>query len=381
MAEKKHILIVCGEPSGDLNAAALVKEIRTLSLDCRIQAVGGALLRQAGAEVFFDIKGLAVMGFFDVLKKLPQFLSLKKRILEKIIREKPDCVVLVDFSGFNLRLARSINNAVPVLYYISPQVWASREGRVKTINAYVRKLIVLFKFEEEFYARFGIKAICVGHPLLDIVEPSMNRKDFLKTYSLPESGNTIALLPGSRPQEIRFVLPAMLGAAALIQKKIKDARFIIAKSPNVPLDIYYRAVRKFPAETKIIENRTYDCLYAADFALVCSGTATLEAAILQTPFAVVYRMNPLNYFLYRPQVKLACIGMVNIVAGKCIVPEFVQFEATPAAIARQAIALLQDPAALEKMRQDLARIKPSLGEKGASKRAARIIIDFLNQPQ
>ncbi len=335
-------------------------------------------MRQSGANIYCDIKDLAVIGFFDVLKKLPKFFALKKLILQKIKEEKPDAIILVDFSGFNLRLARKINRTIPTIYYISPQVWASRPGRVKTIKEYIHKMIVLFKFEEEFYKKYGIDATFIGHPLLDIVGPTMDEKEFLNKFGLLESKTTIALLPGSRKQEIKNILPVMLEASILINKNMANAQFVIAKSPQLDLDIYNRIISKAFIDLKIIEGKTYDCLNIADFCLVASGTATLETAIMQRPFVVIYKMNLLNYLLYRPQVKVPYIGMVNIVAGRKIVPEFIQFKARPKEISEQVLKILQNPAQLEQMKNDLTLVKSLLGEKGASRRAAQIILNFLN---
>lgn len=382
---QKHILIICGEASGDLNASSLALAIKQLKPDVRISGVGGQFLRLSGAQIYSDIKDLAVIGLFDVLRKLPKFFELKKIILQKIKTESPDAVILVDFSGFNLRLAkeinpersRTINKAIPVIYYISPQVWASRPGRVNTIKEFVSKMIVIFKFEEEFYKKYGIDADFVGHPLLDIVKPTTAKKEFLSTLGFSESKTTIALLPGSRRQEIKNILPVMLGASILISKQI-DAQFVIVKPPQVEWDIYNGIIKRSDLKLKIVEGRTYDCLEAADFALVASGTATLETAIMQKPFCVVYKMDLLNYLLYRPQVKLPFIGMVNIVAAKKIIPEFIQFQAVPRKIADQALEIMQNPARITGMKNDLAQVKTMLGDKGASLRAAKIILNLLN---
>lgn len=378
MAEIKHIFIICAEASGDLHAGNLAKRILEINPDIRISGIGGTFMRQSGANIYCDIKDLAVIGFFDVLKKLPKFFALKKLILQKIKEEKPDAIILVDFSGFNLRLARKINRTIPTIYYISPQVWASRPGRVKTIKEYIHKMIVLFKFEEEFYKKYGIDATFIGHPLLDIVGPTMDEKEFLNKFGLLESKTTIALLPGSRKQEIKNILPVMLEASILINKNMANAQFVIAKSPQLDLDIYNRIISKAFIDLKIIEGKTYDCLNIADFCLVASGTATLETAIMQRPFVVIYKMNLLNYLLYRPQVKVPYIGMVNIVAGRKIVPEFIQFKARPKEISEQVLKILQNPAQLEQMKNDLTLVKSLLGEKGASRRAAQIILNFLN---
>ncbi len=378
MAEK-HLFIICGEASGDLHAGNLAKEILALNPQIKISGVGGETLRQAAAEIYSDIKDLAVIGLFDALKKLPKFLALKKLILKKIEEKKPAAIIFVDFSGFNLRLAKTINNTIPTIYYISPQVWASRPGRVKTIKKYISKMLVLFKFEQEFYRKHGIDVDFVGHPLLDIVRPTMGKKEFYDKLKLDASKPTIALLPGSRKQEIENILPLMLEAAVLIHKKKQDIQFVVAKSTQINWDTYHRITHNFNLNLKVVEGKTYDCLNIADFCLVASGSATLETAIMQKPFLVIYKMGLLNYLLYRPQVRLPYIGMVNIVAAKLIVPELIQFQATPNKISQEALKLLEDPAELEKMKNNLAQVKASLGENGAAFRAARIIVDFLNK--
>ena len=377
MAEVKHIFIICGEPSGDLNAGNLAKALKQLDPGIKISGIGGPILRQNADQAADIIKELAVIGLFDALKKLPQFYALKNSILQKIKSEKPNAIILVDFSGFNLRLARDINKTIPTIYYISPQVWASRPGRIETIKKYIHKMIVLFKFEEEFYRRHGIKVDFIGHPLLDIVQPSMNKSTFLKNYGLAESKTTIALLPGSRRQEIRNILPTMLKTSVLIAKKLPNTQFIIAKSPCVDWDIYNRKIRNTNLDIKIAEGKTYDCLNAADFCLVASGTATLETAIMEKPFLIIYKMNLLNYLLYRPQVKLTLIGMVNIVAKKKIIPEFIQLKARPKRISQEALRILSSPAQMQKIKDELARVKATLGDKGAATRAAKIILDFI----
>jgi len=375
--EKKRILIVCGEPSGDLNASNLAKEILALNPGIEISAVGGELLQKAGAKIIYNIKDLAVMGFFDVLKKLPLFFNLKDHILKTIKQENFNAVILVDFSGFNLRLAKAINNSLPVFYYISPQVWASREKRIKTIRKYIKKMIVIFNFEEEFYKKFGIDASFVGHPLLDIVRPTVEKNEFLNNFGLEESKKIIALLPGSRKSEIEHILPIMLKSAELISQQIKGLQFILAKTPNVDLSIYLKYVKNVTFNLKIAEGKAYDCMNVADFCLIASGTATLETAIMQKPFFVIYKMNILNYLLYRPQVKISHISLVNILAGKEIVPEFIQFKATPKTIASKAIAFLASGLQVNLMKTELTQIKSLLGESGASKRAAQIILDTI----
>lgn len=376
MAQIKKIFIVCGEPSGDLLAGDLAQTITKIQPEIKFAGVGGVYL-DAAAEIFCNIKELSVMGFFDVLKKLPKFIKLKQLIIEKIKSDKPDAIIFVDFSGFNLRLARAINKRIPTIYYVSPQVWASRESRVNCIRNYISKIIVLFKFEEEFYKQHRIKAHYVGHPLINLVRPSLGQQELLDNLQISSSQKVITLLPGSRKQEIKMVLPLMLKASQLINKEIPDTQFIIAKPPSLDARIYQKECKKYALNLKIVNGKTYDCLNIADFCLVCSGTATLETAIMQKPFVIVYKTNLFNYLLYRPQVKIPYIGMVNIVAGRKIVPEFIQFNARPEMIARTAVRLLQKPEQIKQMLEDLAYVKTSLGTPGATERTAKLIIDFI----
>ena len=378
--EEKKIIIICGESSGDLHAGNLAKALEELNPNIKIAGVGGVNLRQGGAEIYCDIKDLAVFGFFDVLKKLPKFFSLKKLILQKINEEKPDAIIFVDFAGFNLRLAKEINNRIPTIYYISPQVWASRAGRIRTIKKYIQKMLVIFKFEEEFYKKCGINADFVGHPLLDIIKPTMAKNELLNNLKFSESKITIALLPGSRKQEIENILPIMLKTAKLIRQEL-DAQFVIAKSRQVGWELYNRRIKGFNLDIKIVEGKTYDCLNIADFCLVCSGTATIETAIMQKPFVIIYKMNILNYLLYRPQVRVSYIGMVNIVAGKKIIPEFIQFGASAKKISNEILKILKKTSEIERMKTELAYVKSLLGEKSACQRAARIILLMLSVHQ
>ena len=374
---QKQILIICGEPSGELHAANLISAIKKTDPKIKVLGVGSSLLAQAGADIIFDIKGLGVMGLFDVIKKLPRFIGLKRTILDKLASEKFDAVIFVDFSGFNLRLAKTINNRIPTIYYVSPQVWASRPKRIETIKKYISKIIVLFEFEKEFYKKYGMDVDCVGHALLDIVQPTMEKDELLHKLNLSKEKKTIALLPGSRKQEINKILPIILKTAQLMNKN-NEFQFVIAKASSLDWKFYDRIARKFEVDVKFLEGKTYDTLNIADFALVCSGTATLETAIMQKPFLIIYKMNLLNYLLYRPQVKIPYIGIVNIVAGKKIIPEFIQFQAKPKKIATAALELINNRVKLETMKANLSAIKSSLGSPGAAHRAAKLVIDFLS---
>jgi len=377
MAEKL-ILIIAGEASGDLNAANLVKAIKENNPNIKISGIGGELMRQAGVQTYFDIKDFAVMGLFDVLRKLPKFISLKNFILKKIHETKPCAIIFVDFSGFNLRLAKAINNKIPAIYYVSPQVWASRQGRVETIRKYISKMIVLFKFEKDFYKQHGMDVDFVGHPLLDIVKPAMTPNEFIQKFNLLKDKKRILLMPGSRKSEIANILPVMAKTCFLIKKEFPQAEFIIAKPKNLELKLYIDILKKTKMDFKIIEGFNYDCLNVADFCLVASGTATMETAIMQKPFVIIYKMGALDYLLYKPQVKVPFIGMINIVAGKKIIPEFIQNNAEPKPIADYVVRALNNPAMLTQIAQNLAGVKTLLGSPGAGKKAAKIILDFIS---
>jgi lipid-A-disaccharide synthase len=377
MGKIKNIFIVCGEPSGDLLAGNLIKAIKNLDPEIKVSGVGGAYLAESGCEIFYNIRELAVMGILDVLKKLPKFLKLRKSILAKINTDKPDAIIFVDFSGFNLRLAKAVKRRIPTIYYVSPQVWASREGRINSIKKFISKMIVLFKFEEDFYKRRQIEASWIGHPLIDLVKPVLGKQEFLDNYRISPSKTIIALLPGSRKQEVASILPLMLKSAQRIHDKIPQTQFIIAKSPHLDTQLYQRECKKFTLDLRIIDGLTSDCLNMAEVSMVCSGSATLEAAIIGKPFVVVYKTSLFNYLLYRPQIKIPYIGMVNIVAGRKIIPEFIQFNASSKKIGESIIGLMQNPDYADQIKENLKSVKANLGENGASDRAAKLIFNFI----
>lgn len=379
--EEKKIIIVAGEVSGDMHAAGLLQHIKSLDPSIKIFGVGGDHLKKYCEEIFWDIKKISVFGIIDVFKKLHLFIQLKNLLLKKIKEISPDLIILVDFSGFNLRLAKTINKKYKVIYYISPQIWASRTGRVVSIKKYIHKILVFFQFEKEFYQRFGIDADWIGHPLVDMVRPLFKKEDFFSQIGLSCHNPTFTLLPGSRLQEVKYILPIMLSSATYILKKLPQAQFIIARTSNITEELITSYLQKFKINAAIIEGKTYDCIAHADFCLVASGTATLETAILKKPFVIIYKMNLLNYFLFRPQVKVAFIGMVNIIAQKKIIPEFIQFKAQPKKIAETILSLLSQASELQKMQNDLQEISLLLGPKGVQKKAAGIVLEVLKNDQ
>jgi len=367
-------MISCGEPSGDLYAGALAREILRLEPSTAITGFGSERLRDAGANLVADFKGLSVTGLFEVARVLPRTYAVYRRLLADAASARPDIFVPIDFPDFNFRLAYAMRKlGVPVVYYISPQLWAWRPGRLKTMRRIADRVLVIFPFEEEIYRRAGVPVAWVGHPLLDVARPPEQRYDFLNRHRLDPSRPVVALLPGSRPNEVRAILPGLLEAAAIIRARLPSVQFVLARAPHLA-DELFADVGVAKTETVMIESATDDVLAAADVALVASGTVTVQAALHECPMVVVYRLSSLTYKLGRPFVHVDTFAMANLVAGRKVVPELIQDDFTPQAVADHALALLQVPQAAERMRAELRAVRAKLGESGASRRAAEAVL-------
>lgn len=375
---KKKILIIAGEPSGDLHASNLVKNLKILDPNLQFFGLGGDMSKNAGVDTIFDISKLALVGLLEVWKNIITVGKVYKGILNKIDAEKPDLAILVDYPGFNLRLAKELKKRnIPVAYYISPQVWAWGRDRINIIKKCVSKILVFFKFEEELYKTYDIDVAFVGHPLLDTVKTSRSKDDTLKTYALSKDKITIALLPGSRANEINALLPTMVHSAELIHEKIGNTQFVIAKYPGLPVEIYKEIIGDSGIDIKIAEGDTHNVVGAADFAIVTSGTATLETAIIGTPLIIVYKASALTYIAYKFVATIPFIGIVNIIAGREIAPELLQHNCTPENVSATVVSILSDQKKLKSMKQDLIGVKLSLGSPGASINAAKAVLSML----
>ena len=374
----KKLFIIAGEPSADLHGSRLIKAILDKSPDTKFIGMGGELMRRAGCELFYDIKNISVVGFTEAIKKLPLYKKIFKELSEKLVLEKPNAVILIDYPGFNLNFAKEAKKRnIPVIYYISPQIWAWNKGRIKTIKNVVDKMLVLFEFEKDLYKQHGIDVVFVGHPLIESVKTSMSKEQTIKILKLDPAKKTIALLPGSRETEVKKVLPIMLKTAEILGTS-QQFQFILIKSPIVDKPVYDKLMKNTPLWIKIVDENRHDAVNMSDFALVASGTATLETAILGVPMALVYKVSFLTYLLAKMLIKIPYIGLVNVVAGSKVIPEFVQFSATPKKIAAECQNILQSPAKLSQIKLDLARVKASLGSPGASAAAAQEIVKFLS---
>jgi lipid-A-disaccharide synthase len=370
---KKKILLVAGEASSDLHAANLVKELKSLIPDAEFFGLGGNRMQAQRVKLYANIADLAVVGFVEVLKNIGKFKSLFNRLLQEIDILKPDIAVLIDYPGFNLRLAAELKKrGIPIVYYISPQVWAWGKSRLRIIKKLIKRMIVIFKFEEELYKKEGIPVNFVGHPLLDVVDNKL-------TLNLTHGKRTFALLPGSRESEVARHLPVMLESAKIILGKIPNSQFIILRSPNVKRELFDKILTSYKIPVFIFEDKTYEGLNSCDFAMVASGSATLETAILEKPFIIIYKVSWITWLCLRIIIQIPYIGLVNIVAGKKIIEEFIQFNAKAKKIADYVIETLNNSFKISQLEKELSRIKSLLGEKGASRKAAQIIVDLISQ--
>jgi len=379
MEKPKKILIVAGEASGDLHAAELVESIKKIAPGTVFFGLGGERLKAQGVEISFDLTKFAVVGFWEVLKNLGEFKRIFRDILRAADAGKPDLAILVDYPGFNLRLAGELHKRnIPVVYYISPQVWAWGEKRIHFIKRTVTKMLVLFNFEEELYKKYGVPVACVGNPLLDTVKTSAGRRELLEKTGLNPDILTVCLLPGSREKEVKTLLPLMLRCAGIINGYLYGRiQFLVLRAPTVKEEIFNRAMEKCGIPVKMVSGRAYDGIAASDFALVCSGTATLETAILAVPMVILYKVNFLTWFFIRMMIKIPYIGLVNVVKGRKIAEEFVQFDADENKICDYVIPILHDKDKLARLKLELLSVKPLLGSPGASERAAREICALL----
>jgi lipid-A-disaccharide synthase len=368
------LLMVAGEASGDLHGARLLAELRREEPELSAFGLGGDEMVAAGLAAVAHSGEISVVGITEALSVLPRARRIFHRLLAEVDRRRPAAAVLIDSPEFNLRLARALKRrGLKVIYYISPQVWAWRRGRVRTIARRVDRMLVLFPFEEDFYRRRGVAVTMVGHPLVDEVPSLPQAWD-----TAPPDGGPyqVALLPGSRPSEVEALLPAMLAAVAEVSRRLPVAARIV-RAPTVPAARVEAAVAASGLPVEVVTGKRFEHLAACHLAFCASGTATLEVGLLGTPMIVLYRLRPWTYLLARLLVRLPRISLVNLVLGESAVPELLQGEVNPRRVAAEAVALLTDPARVAKMRAALGRLRPRLGEGGATRRAAAAVLEEL----
>ncbi|MDI7258371.1 MAG: lipid-A-disaccharide synthase [Thermodesulfobacteriota bacterium] len=378
--KSKKIMLVAGEVSGDLHGAHLVEAIHQIDPEIEFFGVGGEGLKRKGMKLLYHSHSLAVVGITEVFLKIRPILRALKGLKQSLERERPDLLILIDFPDFNLRLAKMAHHLrIPVLYYISPQIWAWRPGRVKLIARLVKKVVVLFPFEVPIYEAAGVDVEWAGHPLLDIVEPTLSKEEALRQFGLDPERRTIGLLPGSRIHEIKRLLPELLASAHLLQKEMPDLQFIIPLAPGISQETLSPYLKKNPVPVKVVEGRTYDVMNLSDLLITASGTATLEGAILGKPMIILYKVSFPSYLIGRALIQVDHIGLVNLVAEKKIAPELIQQDITPQRITEEAVRILRDPILYQRITEAMAGVRERLGQPGAAERVAHIVISLLQQ--
>jgi lipid-A-disaccharide synthase len=376
----KKILLVAGEVSGDLHGSHLVEAIRSVDPEIQFFGVGGEGLKRVGMELLFPSQSLSVVGITEVFFKLRAILKALQGLKKSIERERPDLVILIDFPDFNLRLAEVAHRrGIPILYYISPQVWAWRPKRIKLIARLVTKMIVLFPFEVPLYEAVGVDVEWVGHPLLDIVKPTLSKEKAFQQFGLDPNRRTVGLLPGSRIHEIERLLPPLLASAHLLQEEIPDLQFVIPLAPGLPKTLLSPWMKNISVPVKVVEGFTYDVMNLSELLIAASGTVTLEGAILGKPMIIIYKVSLPSSWVARALVRLDHIGLVNLVAEKEIAPELLQRDVNPQRISDEALRILRDPILSRKMVESMKEVRQKLGEPGAAQRAARIVVSLLQE--
>jgi lipid-A-disaccharide synthase len=374
------VLLSAGEASGDQHAASLFLELQKLIPGIRAIGMGGARMREAGVDIRYDSTAIAVIGAVEVIKhygEIRRALNLMKTLATE---EKPDLLICVDYKEFNFRLARAAKAAgIKVLFYVSPQVWAWRPGRVKKYGAAVDQMAVIFPFEVPFYQAHGIPVAYVGHPLAGKVKSALSKDQALREFGLETSGPVIGLAPGSRANEIKRLLPVILEAAQLLARRFPEAKFVLNQASSVTDAMLAPYLSACPVPIKAIQGRNYDVLPCCDAVIASSGTATLEIALSGAPMVILYKVTPITYWLGRMLIRIPFIGLPNILAGRGIVREFIQHEASPANIAGEITKIIEDAGYAARIRQDLQEVKALLGEGGGSARLARLAAEMLGQ--
>ncbi|MFQ6084046.1 MAG: lipid-A-disaccharide synthase [Candidatus Aminicenantia bacterium] len=372
------ILIIAGESSGEKYGANLVKEFKKIDHSSSFFGIGGNQMKNEGVELLFTLSDVSLVGLFEVLTQLLRIKHIFNTIIKEVKKRKPSAAVLIDFPDFNLRIAKKLNQLkIPVLYYISPTIWAWREGRIKQIKKYINQMLLIFPFEEEIYQKYKIKAKFIGHPLLERIKIKLARDEFLKKYNLSSDKKIITLMPGSRESEVKYHLPVVMEAVKKISSKL-ESQFLLIKAENLDKKLIEKHI---DPQVKIITEDSYETMANSDLIIASCGTANLEAALLEKPLITFYRVSPLSYRLGINLVKINTYSIVNILAGKKIIPELIQKNFTTENIYSESMRILNSPDIAEGMKKEFKRIKKMLGEKGASKKAALALKEMLAEKE
>ena len=368
-------MIVAGEASGDIYGADLVTEALKLDPDLHFFGIGGARMRESGVETLVDSSVMAVVGLVEVVRHFDVISSAFKRLQQIILDTPPELLILIDYPGFNLRLAKVARKAgVKVLYYISPQIWAWRQGRVKKIARLVDHMAVILPFEAPFYQQAGVPVTFVGHPMLDLVDVALDRSAAAASFGLDPARSIVGLFPGSRRSETERLLPVITAAAGRLKERFPDIQFILPLASTLNSDDIVPLLSAAGLDVTITRDRIHDMIRSCDAVISVSGTVTLEIALVGTPMVIIYKLAPLTYQLAKRLVKVPNIGLCNIVAGETVVQELIQDQANPAAIAAEVGRLLTDQAYNATIVRKLGEVRAKLGHGGASSHVARLAL-------
>ncbi len=375
---EKKILIITGESSGDIHGAALSRSLIALKPDLQVFGVGGSEMKKSGVHILQDNNEMAVVGIFEIFWKIRLLYKIFKKIEYEIVSGKYSALVLIDYPTFNMMLAWvASKHGLPVFYFIAPQVWVWGRSRLKLLTRIVNKMFVILPFEKEIYEKAGMDVEFVGHPFIGEVKTVLDKDKAYKIFGLDKNQKIIGILPGSRNQEIKTLLPVMLESARIIKKEIPTVQFVLPLAKTIKNDEVSGPIKQSGLEIKVIEGFTYDVIFMSDLLIVASGSVTLEAAILKKPMIIVYKLHFMTYILARLVCHISTIGLVNIIAGKEVVPELQQGNATSENITSWVLKALTDEKYYERMKLELAKIEPLLGKKGAAQTTAKSIINYL----
>jgi lipid-A-disaccharide synthase len=369
---KQRVMMVAGEASGDLHGSEVVRELKKRVPGMEIFGIGGDRMQKEGMQLTYHVREMSFMGFVEVVKHLPLIRSVEKTLEQLLQLKRPDVVVLIDYPGFNLRFARIAKRyGIKVVYYISPQVWAWKKGRVKKMKGLIDRMLVVFPFEVPIYEKEQVPVQFVGHPVVEEMQEVMTRAQFAKRFDIAPDKKFIAVIPGSRKQEIDKLFSVMVRAAAVLAGNEKQ--IVVAVAPNLSMDLYEQHC---PPGINVVyvQHATHEVMTYAEFAYVTSGTATLETACVGTPMVVVYKTSPVTYWIARFVVKIKNISLVNIVAGRTVVPEMIQADATVDRLAAEGKAIIGSPERYAAMKQELNAVREKLGGAGAAAHVAEAVL-------
>ena len=376
----QHFLIIAGEASGDLHGSMLVYEIKMCLPEARFTGMGGARMQKAGVDRLFGIERMGAVGFVEVLWDFIHYYNVYRTLMKEIATRSYDAIILIDYPTLNLRLAKQARRFdYPVFFFISPQIWAWRKGRVRTIRESVSKMFVILPFEEKLYLDAGVDAEFLGHPFVDLVRPSLTREESQKKYSLSPKLKTIGLLPGSRMNEINSLLNVMVQAAEKIRAELGSCRFLLPVADSIDPDLIRQRLGDNPLGIQLIEGQSYEVMNSCDMLIIASGSATLEAGIIGCPMVIIYKLNSLTYLLAKLLVNAPLVGLVNIVAEEEVVPELIQNQVTAENISAEVLAVLRAPEKEKAIRDRLLKIKNTLGKPGVMKVVAKRISVFMDR--